>query len=76
MPISWPFSGRSELKTRAHENSIEAVFRNKLPLLASRSFGNGNARLGRIFPRLSMKLLRHLTSAGGHASAVSRQAVG
>ena len=28
MPISWPFSERSELKTRAHENFNETGFRN------------------------------------------------
>jgi len=75
MPISWPFSGRSELKTRAHENSTEAVFRNKLPLLASRSLGTATPD-GANFSTIVYKLLRHLTSAGGHASAVSRQAVG
>src|ERR1700722_161088 len=49
MPIGWPFGGRSELKKRARENSIEAVFRNKLPLLASRSLGTATPDWGEFF---------------------------
>jgi hypothetical protein len=37
------------LKTRAHENSTEAVFRNKLPLLASRSLGTATPDWGEFF---------------------------